>query len=88
MFARISRHVRVASFHNGRFMLAFGLWPIADYGGFGFSIVLLWWEVAVYVNPRGFDSEKVVCPKCEWSGTEDELIDGETCPICKLVLPE
>jgi hypothetical protein len=27
-----------------------------------------------------------ICPKCCWKGSERELIAGEACPRCKLVL--
>lgn len=26
------------------------------------------------------------CPKCDWSGDRAELLDGEACPRCRLVL--
>jgi hypothetical protein len=26
------------------------------------------------------------CAKCDWQGTHAELLDGEACPNCKLVL--
>lgn len=32
-------------------------------------------------------TQGVWCPKCYWYGDQRELLDGETCPNCRLVLP-
>lgn len=35
---------------------------------------------------KGFTAYEWVCARCEWMGFSKDLVDGEACPRCRLVL--
>lgn len=50
----------------------------------------LWTWCVNFVGPSGGldDYDIALCPKCDWAGRAKDLLDGEACPRCKLVLPD
>lgn len=53
----MKKFMRFNHFLQGRFFFGIGVWPIPEYNGFGFSLVIFYYELSWYICPRGFPEE-------------------------------